>query len=832
MKKVKNFFKKYKYLWLSLLLTIVLIGIIFGIKGIYPFGDNPFNIYDFDHAYVPVYYKLWDLLHGGGSALFDWNLGAGLHSFGSLVSNSLWMPSSLMIGLFSRSFIPYAMSYVLIFKLLTVTICTYIALSRMFPKANGIYLVISTLLYTFSGWTYFMLSSLLYLDVLALFPLFVLAYYRLMKDGKWGMYVIILTLCLLLNYYMSWLILFFIIGITIIALCTLDIKDKKKKAVMVLLLTLLSLGISCVLFLPAVLQALTSYRMVSASEADVPYLGEMFLKIIYMLPMAIPMFFTVKQLFIKKDKKINIFFVLLLVYLLIGIFIPQINAMWHTGSYSGLPFRYAFIPSFILILSSLYYLENNFKEKKKGNVVNIVVSAILIIGILGLAYLYRKEYLGQIFIYIVSTYSQFFCLLFIFIIIIVVLSIVVKTNKKALSILLVLLTCSQIIIYGYYFIDNNEIEEATALDTQEVIDSFNLKNDGYNYMDNTSTLNVNFPYMLNVPSMENRLHFIKEEEINFSNRLGYYAFDTFIYARGGTIFSNLLMQNKYYFSFVPLDERLYSLVDKKDKYYLYESKYNLNYIIPYSGKIVEDYSNVLVDNVNLLYRELFNKDEDIMHLVEDKEITLSSDNVYYFYSYSGFTYKLYDSILKEDNDYYRNSYMSYDKYISEIIINGKDITLDLSDYDDLRIAYINIDEYIEFVDSIDDYDVTSKIEDNKKVYSYIAEEDTSVLIPVNYDEALIVKVNGKEVEYKLNAYNMLSIDVKKGDNEIEISYVPKYLKEGIIITISSLLLLIVVYFTDKKFHYLDKKFILYPLFGITCLIGIVFILKIYVLFWL
>lgn len=832
MKRIVKFLKKHKYLLLSLLLTLVLTGIIFGSKGIYPFGREVFNVYDFDHAYVPVYYKLWDLLHGTGSVLFDWNLGAGLHCFGSLVSNSLLMPTSLMIGLFSRSFIPYAMSYVLIAKLLTITLCTFISINKLFPKAKGIYKVFSSLLYTFSGWTIFMLSSLLYLDVLALFPLFVLAYYRLMKDNKWGMYIIILTLCLLLNYYMSWLILFFIIGVTIISLITLDIKDKKKKAVMVVLLTLLSLGLSCVLFLPSVLQALTSFRMTSSGNQNIPYLGEMFLKIVYILPMVVPIFFTVKQFFVKKDKKVNLFFGLLLLYLLIGIFIPQINAMWHTGSYSGLPFRYAFIPSFILILSSLYYLENNFKESKNNSKLNIFVSGGFIIAILILAYLYRTEYLGQSFLYIVSTYSQFFCLLFLFILSIVTLTIIVKTKKMALSILLLLISCVQIIIYSYYFIENMDSENATSLVTQKIIDNFSLVNDGYNYMDNTSSLNVNFPYMLNVPSMENRLHFIKEEEINNSNRMGYYAFDTFIYARGGTLFSNLLMQNKYYFSYSPMDERLYDFIDEKDGYYLYSSKYNLNYIIPYNGKIVNEYSNILVDNVNLLYKELFNKEDNLMTLIEDKKITLSKDNVYYFYSYSGFTYDIYNSILENDEDYYRNSYVSYDKYISEIIINGEDIELDLGEYDDLRIAYINIDNYIEFVDSINDYEVTVNVDGNKKVYNYKAEEDTSILIPTNYDEALVVKVNGKKVDYKLNVYNMISIDVKKGDNEIEISYVPKYFKEGIIISVVSLIIFVIIYFTNKKFHYLEHKFILYPLFGIACLIGILFILKIYILFWL
>lgn len=794
MKKIKDLLKKHKYLWLSLLLTLILIGIIFAFKGIYPFGKELFNIGNFDYNYVPIYYKLWDLLHGFSSLLVDWNLG--VQTIYSLLSNSLWSPTSLMIGLFNRNFIPYAMSYIIIIKLLVISLCTYIALYKMFPKSKGVYLTISTLAYTFSGWTFFMLFNISYLDVIALFPLLVLSYYRLMKDNKWGMYILLLTIIILSNYYVSWFVLLFIIGVTIISLCTLDIKEKIKKLILVLLFTLLSIGMSSIMLLPIIDEIIIMINTINMES--IPYLGELFLKIVYLLPLVVPIVFTIKQFFIKKDKRINIFFALLLGYLLIGMFIPFINSIWLLNTNSGYPFRYSFIPSFILILSSLYYLNNNFKVVKQNNKLNVILPGCLLIVIGILAYLYRKEYLNQLFTYIIGTYSQFFCLLILFIISIVVIMIIVKTNKKIFNIYLLLISCMQILIYGYYFIGNNGNMFSSSLNTQIVGDKFDLVNDGYNYIDNTGSLNINLSSILNVPSMGTKMDNINEYKVNFSNRMGYYAFDNIIYARGGTLFSNLLMQNKYYFSYIPLDERLYTLIDKKDDYYLYSSKYNLNYIIPYNGKIVNEYSNILIDNVNLLYKELFDKEDNLMNTIEDKKITLSKDNVYYFYSYSGFTYDIYNSILEQDKDYYRNSFVSYDKYISEIIINGEDIELDLSEYEDLRIAYINIDDYIKFVESINDYEVTTKIDGNKKIYNYKAEKDTSVLIPINYDESLVVKVNDKKVDYKLNIYNMISIDIKKGDNKIEISYEYKNVKEGIIISVISLVLLFTMYLINKK----------------------------------
>ena len=86
---MKKFGGKNKGILISILLTVIIISIIFLFQGIYPFGNKIFGLADFDHAYIPVYYKLWDILHGKGTFLFDWNLGSGLNCFGSLVMNSL-----------------------------------------------------------------------------------------------------------------------------------------------------------------------------------------------------------------------------------------------------------------------------------------------------------------------------------------------------------------------------------------------------------------------------------------------------------------------------------------------------------------------------------------------------------------------------------------------------------------------------------------------------------------------------------------------------------------------------------------------------------------------
>ena len=130
----KNIFNK--YMFYCVLLTIVGFGIIFGIQNIYPFGKHTITMLDFDGGYIPVYYKLWDVLHFKSPLFFDWNLGAGLNSFGSLIGNGLISPICWIIAIFPRNSIPYTISYIYLAKMVLTSVLTYVAISKILPKTK------------------------------------------------------------------------------------------------------------------------------------------------------------------------------------------------------------------------------------------------------------------------------------------------------------------------------------------------------------------------------------------------------------------------------------------------------------------------------------------------------------------------------------------------------------------------------------------------------------------------------------------------------------------------------------------------------------------------
>lgn len=818
--------KETKGLLWTILITAVILLIIYAVKGIFPFGDSIFGLKDFDHAYTPVYYKLWDVLHGTSSALFDWNLGYGLNCYGSLIMNSLLYPSTLFIYFFPREQIPNLMGIVVLLKVIKISAITYYVLNKLFEKVETSYKVAFTILYTLSGWTIFMLSNLLYLDVVGLFPLFVLAYHKLMKDNKWIMYYIVLTLCLLSNYYMAWMILFFIMGCTPLALLLLDIKDKKKKLITITLLTIMSLLSSCVLFLPSFYQSMTSTRMTESFEQYYS-IGVLLLKIVYLFPLAVPIYFTIKQLFKKEDKKLNIFFILLLVYLLAGIVLEPINKMWHTGSYAGFPFRYSYIPSFILIIIGLYYLskKENKEIPKKVDIVNAISASIITIIFIILAVVFKEEVTTFEFVFEIERYKQFIGLLFLFIVNIAGVFIASKCSKKIEPFYLIGMITITSLTYGLYYISPGE---QTSKLTQSIKSNMELPSNDYNYKDYTESLNLNYPYILQVPSRENRLHIISKELKDMYQGFGYAYFDTMLYSYGGTLFSDTMLLNKYIFTDKELNEKLYNKIDEYNNIKLYESKYTAMPVIPYKGSTYNQKSEDIYLNQNEIYKKVFNKDENIIEdvIYKNNEIKINKDNIYYI----SFTCRmncegleLNDKIIVEQE--YKNSRYNLELYSNE----NTSIKILSDNIDNLEIKSINIDKFIEFTQELNKGITNTRITNNKKVYEYETEEDTKLLIPLNYDSSFNLKVNGEKVPFTNNVYNMISLTVKKGKNTIEVEYTPKFFKEGIIISIVSVLLVVIISLLNKKFNFLDKKIILYPLFTICSLLFLAFFVKIYIL---
>lgn len=835
-----------KYLFICIILTIVGYGILFYVNNIYPFGTKIINLLDFDGGYIPAYYKLWDVLHFESTALFDWNLGSGLNAFGSLIGNGFISPLCWIIALFSRSSIPYTISYVYLLKIVFISLMTYIAIGKIFPKTEGPYKVIFTMLYTFSCFLFIMSTNLLYLDAIAIFPLFVYSLKELLEKGHWKLYTVLLTLTLLMSYYIAWLDLLFIISISGFALIFMKTDHKKEKAVKVLVCTLFSLLMSCVLFLPGFMFARSSARMANnfSNDGIFAYFIE---KSSYLFTLAIPFVLTIKQLFVKKDKKLNRFIIAMLCILLLGVFIEPINALWHTGSHSGFPLRYGYQIIFFTILTSIYYLNNNYKPLKNTNYLKVLVPVFLMINIIITFFVTRKDLFGGNFY--AGGNIQIPCyitLLFIFAIYIITYILILKNDKKKALIMTIALVVIQSLNFGYLYLQFLPIE--TSVSMENLAKRFELVNDDYNYSLDLESTNINFPYILKVPSMENRIHFIEQSEIDQRNYFGFGGDDTFIESKGGNIFTNALMQNKYFITTNKLNDKYYDFISSYKDINYYKAKYNLKYLIPYNGKEYNEPEEDMFINANKIYKSLFDGKKDLFEKVNYK-----LDSKYlYFNAKKGKTYvalvifdkeQITDKVNKgeefnldfkyddkEISYYNETTIKSYRLIVSFESNVDKEIKIGLTDINmEYSLYEFDDTEYKKFIDTYGNEDVSIEVNGTTKTYNYNSTKDTSVLLPINCTSNYEVRINGEKVDYKCNLYNMLSVETKKGNNKIEVEYKQKWFKIGTLISIVSLIVLVILNLLNKKIHFMKSKIVVYPLFIVSLLAFAFFIIKIYIL---
>ena len=212
-------------------------------------------------------------------------------------------------------------------------------------------------MYALSGYVLISYTNIMWLDVVAIFPIFCLGIHRLLTQNKSGLFVVTLTLSLIISYYISYMILFFILSCLPFAVFLYAKKeDRKRVAGKLIMAVLLSLFLLMFSFLPAFSQTMSSYRM-AAKAATVVENNEAGMKLIFLMMSAIELLGTVRLLkYFKKDNIVKMMILSLIMCGILPILFERINMLWHTGSHNCFPFRYGFIPIFIMLNCGMYYI--------------------------------------------------------------------------------------------------------------------------------------------------------------------------------------------------------------------------------------------------------------------------------------------------------------------------------------------------------------------------------------------------------------------------------------------------------------------------------------------
>lgn len=194
---------------IAFLLPFIIMLTLFGIKGIYPFGDRSFLSGDLYHQYMPFFSELLRKVRAGESLSFSYNVGIG-SNFLALFVYYLASPAHVLALLVPEKYLMEFISYLTVVKigLAGMSFCYY--LQKHFRTESSAVFLFSSF-YALSGFMAAYNYNIMWIDCVVILPLLILGLERLVRDGRCGLYCVMLGLSVFTNYYISIMICIFLV---------------------------------------------------------------------------------------------------------------------------------------------------------------------------------------------------------------------------------------------------------------------------------------------------------------------------------------------------------------------------------------------------------------------------------------------------------------------------------------------------------------------------------------------------------------------------------------------------------------------------------------------
>lgn len=775
--------KKYLKYIIPSIITYIILVIIFYVNNLYPFGIHSIVKVDADYQYIPILYKIFDLLHGHGN-LFYSDIGFGNNIFISMViQGSLFSPVNLLLFFTSRSNIINYYNIIIIVKLCLISLTSYIYINKKF-KVDYFYKVVGSVLYTFCGFVVLNFFNMMWLDSVILFPLIIMFLDELFTRDKYIGYIISLSLSLIISYYISYFILVFIVFYSFIYLfLNVKTKEKRKKIIFRLgISTFISLLISSFCIIPNLYQTFISSRFNSSGYYSL--FGNVMNKSLYLL--FSPLFIILTILYISKYKynKLSVYrFCLLLFLYVIGIVVEPFNLLMHAGSYWDFPFRYGFITVFILMIGSYKYIEKyGIRGSRKYSIIKSLLFSLVTILLI---YYFKNNIEVIINEHIVLNFDNIdiYYKIIIMILLVLILFIISLSfgNKYLNYISLSIASCVSIYIFCSFtmFYENGYF---LSINANKYNNEINIKHDGRYKVDYT-VYSPDYGFILDVDTLDNWLHVLPNGEVDTYKKIGYETSDTCIRSYGGTIFTDWLFNVKYLISNRNKDDELYELISKNNGKYLYKYKYNQNNGIIFNN--IEDIEFLgSFELQNDIYKNMFNRENNIIDIrYYDNDINIKYNiidkGILYFKTgnYDNISYiKINDSYIYD-----------FDNYIKELGLydagTNLDIQIILKDNSEMnyKLGFIRLDDVL---------GLTSDVKYDNDIYYVNSDSDDNYLfLPINNIKGLNIFLNDKIIDSYKYLDNFVMIKLDKGNNTIKLKYDMPYFKLGIVLSVIGIILL-------------------------------------------
>lgn len=196
---------EYGYLGYSFLIPAALMLIIYLALGHKPFGDLSVLTLDLNAQYVYFYEALREFLCGDASLLYSFSRSLG-GEFMGIYAYYIASPLSYIVLLFPKSMILFALLTIILIKIGLCGLTFGFYLHKQTKSPNKLNIIIFSLMYALSAYAITYQNNIMWLDALFLLPILTYSIERLIKDGKYLLFIGTLALMMMSHYYIGYML--------------------------------------------------------------------------------------------------------------------------------------------------------------------------------------------------------------------------------------------------------------------------------------------------------------------------------------------------------------------------------------------------------------------------------------------------------------------------------------------------------------------------------------------------------------------------------------------------------------------------------------------------
>lgn len=817
-------------LLLPAIMVMVVVLVAYYAGSLYPFGENSVSWCDMSQQQLPLMIDFKDILDGKSSMFLNFENAGGM-SFWGVFFFFLASPFTFLVKFVDKENVILFANVLVMLKMMTSAFTAMVYFRKCHKQLDTTIAIVLSFMYGVCGYGMVFFQNIIWLDMMALLPLLLMSLNMLVKEKKVLPYTIVLAAAIIVNYYISYMMIVFILLFMGAYVLMHNKSELKENCVLFLGGSLAGGLISAVVWLPSFIQYLSSARTESILEKIA---GSKFIADYYTI---YPVLFCTA--FVAVVVLLNVFsggkrsrdtrmYLYLLVLTLIPMVVEPINKMWHTGSYMSFPVRYGFITIFIGIVCCAIFLSE--KHEFKGTK-HMIISTSISVVVVYIYYLFIGKF-GEDNFESLTAYSRtlwgdeasYIGLLEAFIVSAVCYAVIYLFYKKGYMIKYVFVALVCVVAFmethfntDVYLTSPAKIRPSEVNSQQVALELADKIEDDSFYRVKTSSklFHYNLVGSLGYPSLSHYTSLTDQNYMFTMKRLGYTSVWMEMGSCGGTSLTDALLCANYEITNTP-DTR--ETVYQGENYFIQKTDRNTGLGLitsqDLSGceEIPENLQRAEVQKY--LYKNLFGKTDAITKYDSTySDINYTSGDRYNFNNGTTITYDIYvdghqrlyfdcfdeltnhlsepiyetfavrinDRLISDNYPYDKNNGVLYlgdyaDQNVTIKLISKKAISCKsfgvFGINEDALNATLNDTAYVNF--TRDKGTLTGSCDAN---------DGETCFLSVPYNDGFTIKVNGESVDYQKVFSSFIAFPLQKGANDIVVTFTPVGFIPGLILTI-------------------------------------------------